>query len=627
MPLKRLRLVVYLITAVLLANAAWAALHLFSHRAVPRQPGLGKINHIVFIIKENHSFDNYFGRFPGADGATTGRTSGGQVVPLAEASDQVYPDIAHSATAAYAAYAGGRMNGFDLIAGAVTLGVDHAYTEMYPGDIPSYWAYARHFTLADHFFSSIMGPTFPNHLMTIAAQNASVVSNPTIPSGRWGCDSPSGSYALTVSAAGRNGATYPCFDMATLADRLNASHISWRYYAPGFGHSGYIWSTFDAIRHIRFGDQWRTNVLPWRRFTSDVAHGHLAAVTWLVTDTAESEHPPASTCLGENTTVSEVNAIMRSPFWRDTAIIVTWDDFGGFYDHVAPPKTSRWGLGPRVPALIISPYARRGHVDHTVYDFTSVLAFIEARFGLRPLTGSDASANPLRGSFDFGARPADRLILRQHACPIIPGVSISGNEQGGSRRARYGGNMIRLYNAPVIARITHRGAVLTVTVRNSLGRQTYDIGPSTRVLGRGGRPLDRAALSKGDILLRQGNMVQDESADSVTVTGRVAQMEWPQRLLLLHVGTTESVPTLAQRYGGPHRLGNIVVVLLTAHTRLFLPAGEAIDDIAPGQQAAVTGVLNWRTHALLQPTQVLVRPTTSPSSCTELPVSGAECPE
>jgi hypothetical protein len=414
--------------------------------------------------------------------------------------------------------------------------------------------------------------------------------------------------------------------MATLADRLNGSHVSWRYYAPGIGHSGYIWSTFDAIRHIRFGDQWRTNVLPWRRFTSDVAHGHLAAVTWLVTDTAESEHPPASTCNGENTTVSEVNAIMRSRFWRDTAIIVTWDDFGGFYDHLAPPKTSRWGLGPRVPALIISPYARRGHVDHTVYDFTSVLAFIEERFGLQPLADNDASANPLRGSFDFGARPADRFLLRQHPCPIIPGVSISGNEQGGSRRARAGGNVIRLYHAPIIARITRRGARLTVTVRSPAGRQTYDIRPSMRVLGRGGRPMDRTALSKGDILLRQGNTVQDESADSVTITGHVAQMAWPQRVLLLQVATTESARGSGQRQGILNRLDNIVVVLLTTRTRLRLLGGEAIDDVAPGQQAVATGVLNWRTHALLRPTQVMVRITTPTTSCTVLPVAGTECP-
>ncbi len=112
------------------------------------------------------------------------------------------------------------------------------------------------------------------------------------------------------------------------------------HYAPQAGQQGYIFSTFDAIRHIRQGPQWPTNVLPWTQFKSDVAAGKLAPVTWLVTDMAESEHPPASTCLGENTTVAEVNAVMHSRFWKNTAIFVTWDHFGGFYDNVPPPKVN-----------------------------------------------------------------------------------------------------------------------------------------------------------------------------------------------------------------------------------------------------------------------------------------------
>ena len=247
-------------------------------RAMAR--GIDKIDHIVFIIKENHSFDNYFGRFPGADGAATGRTSTGAVVPLAEAPDQVSPDISHSPGAADLAYDDGRMDNFDRIAGAQTLGVDHSYVQMRPRDIPDYWAYARHFVLDDHFFSTIMGPSFPNHLVTIAAQSGDVISNPSAPGGRWGCDSPATSYVTTVSSDGYVGTTFPCFDFATLADRLDARHIAWRYYAPPIGHAGYIFSTFDAIRHIRFSSEWETNVVPWSRFQSDVARGHLAPATW-----------------------------------------------------------------------------------------------------------------------------------------------------------------------------------------------------------------------------------------------------------------------------------------------------------------------------------------------------------
>ena len=592
----------------------------------PVPSGIGKIEHLVFIIKENHSFDNYFGRFPGADGATYGHLSSGALVPLAEAPDQVYPDIAHSADAAYRAYDGGRMNGFDRIAGANTLGVLHAYTQMREQDIPNYWAYAQHFTLDDHLFGSIMGPSFPNHLVTIAAQNGGVISNPTIPSGRWGCDSPAASYVLTLSAAGREGATYPCFDFATLADRLNAKHIAWRYYAPERGHAGYIWSTFDAIRHIRFGPQWATNVRPWHQFERDVAAGQLAAVTWLVTDTAESEHPPASTCLGENTTVAEINAVMRSRFWPRTVIVVTWDDFGGFYDHVAPPQVNRWGLGPRVPALVISPYARRGYVDHSPYDFTSVLALVERRFGLAPLTRRDAQASPLLHSFDFAAAPAAPLVLRPHICPIIPGGSISGAEQGGT--AERGSNVITLREVPVIARLARQGRALTVTVRTATGQQTYRITPAMRVLGRGGRPLDPAALRVGDILLRQGDMVQDESADAVTLIGQVAQVEPTRHLLLLHVGTTSSAAvTTATRHTPARRREGIVTALLTAGTHVRVAGGRTLDEVELGQEVVATGTLNWRTQTLVQLGYLLVSTAQRHPVCHTLPVSGRECPD
>ena len=495
--------------------------------------GIGKIDHIVFIIKENRSFDHYFGRFPGADGATTGRTSTGNVIPLAEAPDQVLPDIGHGPDGAYGAYDRGRMDAFDRIPGAVNLGVNHAYTQMYERDIPNYWAYARRFTLDDHFFSTIMGPSFPNHLVTIAAQSGNSNSNPTRFNGNWGCDSLRGSYVTTVGPRGGIGSAYPCFDFTTLADRLNARHIGWRYYAPRQGQAGYIWSSFDAVKHIRFGPQWGTNVVPWESFQADVAHGKLAPVSWLVTDTLRSEHPPASSCLGENTTVSELNALMRGPVWKNTAVFVTWDDFGGFYDHVAPPKRDQLGLGPRVPTLVISPYARRGYVDHATYDFSSLLRFVERRFGLAPLTTRDAHAADLSGGFDVTAPPAAPYPLQPHPCAIIPGVSITGNELGNQRD-----NVIALKGAPRITGLFGDGSNLTVATRSAHGPLAFNITMNTRVFGRGGRPLTAAALSIGDILLHQGNTVQDESADAVSVDGRVLRVS--RRALVLGVATTLS---------------------------------------------------------------------------------------
>jgi len=614
---------VYIPSAVLLIAGSVSFAFPFGSgtRVVARTPanapvapgGLAKIDHFVFIIKENHSFDNYFGRFPGADGATTGRTSAGQILPLAEAPDQVYPDIAHDAGSAGAAVNSGRMDGFDQLPGAITLGVDHAYTEMYQQDIPNYWAYAQHFTLDDHFFSTVLGPTFPNHLATIAGQNGGVISNPQRSGGRWGCDAPAGTYVVTRTAAGKQGTTFPCFDFTTLADQLNAANVGWRYYAPQAGQQGYIFSVFDAIRQIRDSAQWQTNVLPWTQFQSDVAQGHLAPVTWLVTDTPESEHPPASTCVGENTTVSEINAVMQSPFWQNTAIFVTWDDFGGFYDNVPPPKVNPWGLGPRVPLLVISPYARLGYVDHNTYSFASLLHLVELRFSLPTLTPLVEQSAPLLTSFNFAQQPAAPLLLQQRACPIAPGVRITGAEQGGAGGAT--SNVITLQHAPSITGVSTHGSTLQVSVQSDTGSQVYSITPATQVLGRGGRPMNRLALLTGDILLHEGNLVQDESADSTTITGRVAQVDAAQRLVVLQVSTVVI---------GPRRQSDVVLVLLSPSTSVVLPPGQGLSQLQPGQTVQVAGTLNWRTHVMLRPTSFTAQVAVARPPCTTLPVTGRQ---
>jgi len=380
--------------------------------------GLDKIEHIIFLVKENHSFDNYFGRLAGVDGATTARTTVG-VVPLRTMTDRVTPLTRAHGGATHA-------SGSSSFSSAPTLAglIDHYALK--PADrlsqasratIPNYWAYAQHFTIDDHFFSSIAGPSFPNHLATIAAQSAGSIGDPTNAGLTWGCDAPRDAAVATVDAAGKPGSAYPCFEAATLTDRLNAAHVSWNYYAPGSTQLGYVWSSLDAIRHVRAGAQWTSNVKPWESFTTDVAKGKLASVSWLITDFAQSEHPPASSCAGENTTVSEIDAVMHSPLWKNTAIFLTWDDPGGFYDHAASPRLDAWGLGQRVPTIVISPYARAGYVDHTRYEFSSLLRFVENRFSLAALTARDRSASAMTTSFDFAAAPRKPFILRQRACP------------------------------------------------------------------------------------------------------------------------------------------------------------------------------------------------------------------
>lgn len=385
-----------------------------------RRKGLDKIDHVVFVVKENRTFDNYFGTFPGADGATSGKISTGEVIPLRHAPDMMPRDIDHSYQAAVEAIDGGAMDRFDLIKGGNVNGDYLAYSQYTESDIPNYFAYARNFVLADAFFSSLEGPSFPNHLYTVGAQSNRAINNPSTPPNspaRWGCDAAASSRVQTLEEPGEFGSVYPCFDFDTLADRLEEEGLSWKYYAPGQDQSGYIWSALDAIRHIRLTSLWQQHVVPTAQFVEDAQSGQLPTVSWLVVGSGLSEHPPASVCMGENWTVSQLNAVMSGPDWNSTVVFLTWDDFGGFYDHVAPPVVDNFGFGPRVPLLIISPWAKRGHISHTSLEFSSVLKFIEERFDLDPLTERDQDANDLIDSFDFDHLPREPLLLQARKCP------------------------------------------------------------------------------------------------------------------------------------------------------------------------------------------------------------------
>jgi phospholipase C len=387
------------------------------HESRPHHPGLDKIRHIVFIVKENRTFDHYFGTFPGANGVTSGQISTGEVISLGRAPDVTPHDIDHSYQAAVTAIDGGAMDKFDLIAGGNVKGDLLAYTQYLEADLPSYFAYARDFVLADAFFSSLKGPSFPNHLYTVGGQSGGAINNPANSQGRWGCDSPTNSRLQTLDEDDNFGHVYPCFDFDTLADRLEEKGLSWKYYAPGEGQSGYIWSALDAIRHIRLTSLWQQHVVSTEQFVQDAQSGDLPAVSWVVTNAAQSEHPPASVCVGENWTVEQLNAVMSGPAWHSTVVFLTWDDFGGFYDHVPPPVADNFGFGPRVPLLIVSPWARRGHIAHTTLEFSSVLKFIEQRFDLDPLTERDERANDLIDNFDFDDHPRSPLILATRRCP------------------------------------------------------------------------------------------------------------------------------------------------------------------------------------------------------------------
>ena len=381
--------------------------------------GIQKIQHIVFLIKENRTYDHYFGRFPGGDGATSGMTAQRKTIPLSHAPDETPWDLGHSWRDALVAINNGKMNKFDLVENGEEDGYRLAYTQMYESDIPNYFSYARNFVLADRMFSSMAGPSFPNHLYTVAAEDGGTLDNPRPNHYNWGCDSDDDQNVAVQKPDGRLTNEPPCVDFQTLADSLEAAHISWKYYAPPKGKYGYQWSTLDAIKHIRETPLWTEHVVNDHQFASDALNGKLPAVSWLVTGD-ESEHPPLSTCAGENWSVRQLNAVMNGPDWNSTVVFLTWDDFGGFYDHVPPPEIGKSTLGPRVPLLIISPYARKGYISHTQYEFSSFLKFAEVRFGLRALTDRDSKAADMLDSFDFTHEPQPKLILQERSCPIAP---------------------------------------------------------------------------------------------------------------------------------------------------------------------------------------------------------------
>ena len=383
------------------------------------------IKHIVFLIKENRTFDNYFGTYPGANGATTAVDSEGETIPLQHEKDSI-PDIEHAPQGARMAYDNGKMDQFDLLNNETTTYpmrqanpyANNSLTQLYQSDIPNYWLYAQNFVLGDNMFSSLMGPTFPNHLYTIAAQSGGAIDNPVDNPklNGWGCDVPN----QQVKVMDSNGSTrfqQACFNFQTLADELDAKGYSWRYYAPPSYGYAYRFSSFDAIRHIRYGKDWQY-VVPNVEFPYDAAHGLLPTVSWVVTPFDVSEHPGNGTgvCVGENWTVQMLNALMRGPDWSSTAVFLTWDDFGGLYDHVPPQQIDSYGLGFRVPLIVISPYAKKGYIDHTQYEFSSMLRFAEDILGLAPLTKRDKGANDMLNAFDFTQKPRPPLILRQRTC-------------------------------------------------------------------------------------------------------------------------------------------------------------------------------------------------------------------
>lgn len=363
------------------------------------------IKHVVIIVQENRSFDNLFDGFPGADTAQGGTTSTGAYVPLATVPFEDGADPNHRRMDFVNSFDGGKMDGFDKV-GVVgpARPSTFAYAHVPQSEVQPYWDFAKNYGIADRMFQSSTSSSFTQHQYLIAGQAGGLTDVPSaLP---WGCDAPSGTTTVSLNPDGSLGVgPFPCFSYQTIADSLDAKSVSWAYYAPAVGHgdvSGNIWSAFDAISPVRYGRDWARNIhSPETTVLGDITGGTLPSVSIVIPDSLNSDHARFSAVNGPAWVSSIVNAIGGSKYWNDTAIFVTWDDWGGWYDHVPPIQIDAEGPGMRVPLIAISPYAKHGYVSHTIYETASLTRFVEDVFSLSSLGQRDATANSPTDMFDF----------------------------------------------------------------------------------------------------------------------------------------------------------------------------------------------------------------------------------
>jgi phospholipase C len=429
-----------------------------------------KIKHVIIIMQENRSFDSYFGTYPGADGIPMQNGVPTVCSPDPQTKDCVKPyhdpeDVnsggPHAASSATTDIAGGKMDGFvaqfrDASKGCKgkspdTPGCVEGKTPDVMGwhdarEIPNYWAYAQNFVLQDRMFEPNASWSLPSHLFMVSAWSAqcSDVNDPL--SCKNAIDGPADKPGAGLSEANAGKLTYAWTDLTYL---LHKNNISWAYYlsegsepdcaddqmlctpkkqtvkVPG------IWNPLPAFQTVKQDNQLE-NVQTVDKYFTAAKNGTLPSVAWITPENTVSEHPPAKISAGQAYVTSLINAAMQGPDWNSTAIFLAWDDWGGFYDHVAPPKVDDLGYGLRVPGLVISPYAKKGFVDHQVLSFDAYLKFLEDVYlnGARidPKTDGRPDSRPdvrenasilgdLMSDFDFTQAPRPAMTLSENPPP------------------------------------------------------------------------------------------------------------------------------------------------------------------------------------------------------------------
>jgi len=392
------------------------------------------IKHVIVVVMENRSFDNMFRGFPGANSANFGRNHLGQLVQLQPAPFEGNCDPDHSHEAWIRDYAAGKMDGFDTTPPSCVGPVpsngssvaNYPYGYLPYAEVKPYWDLATQFGLADDRFASQTGPSYPGHMYIVAGTSGNQTDDPSDPL-VWGCDAPAGT---TVPYLGPNGqiagTEFPClFTQPTMGNLLDAYRIPWAYYSNNLSYRAtgqeYDISTqpYDAFYRVRGGPDWQADVIAKQgvaREFADIEDGTLPPVSWFNPPVIASDHPQDTTNLGPDYVAALADTLMMTPYWNDTALFVTWDDPGGWYDHVVPQQLDRNGLGFRVPLIVISKYAKRAYVSHVRHEYGSLLRFIEYNWGLPSLGTTDGRSDPLLDFFSFaGTPPPARPVASVHA--------------------------------------------------------------------------------------------------------------------------------------------------------------------------------------------------------------------
>ena len=390
------------------------------------------IKHVIVIVMENRSFDNVYHGYPGVDAANFGRDHTGALVQLQPTPFEGTCDPDHSHEAWVKDYDGGRMDGFDTMPpsciGSLPLNplsptetlANYPYGYLPYAEVKPYWDLSKQFSMAQRMFASQSGPSYPGHMFIIAGTSGNETDDPSDDL-VWGCDAPAGTTVPYLNAAGNiAGTEFPClYRQPTMGNLLDHYAIPWAYYSNNLSYvltgQEYSISTqpYDAFYRVRGTTDWQNDVVPYEgvaREFRDILTGRLPSVSWFNPPVIASDHAQDTTSYGPDYVAQIVDAVMASPagYWNDTAIFVTWDDPGGWYDHVTPPHVDNNGLGFRVPLIVASKYAKRHYVSNAQHEYSSILKFIEWNWRLPSLGARDALkvTDNLTDMFDFTGKSA-----------------------------------------------------------------------------------------------------------------------------------------------------------------------------------------------------------------------------